>query len=132
MSLAAEVIEEAYKKNKGIILYIMPVDKKGLSSVAVHLTYVDGAHMFRYGIKETNHHYYGEVELVASGKNDKLRVHLKNNPKIAVDVNGFALDKKSINPSRKHFAYVLPVITKNDKEANNVFRRRGRKIMPMF
>lgn len=120
MSFATKIIEEAYKKNKGIILVLFSTEPKGmLSTLAVHLSFVNGSRMPYLGLQSSLHHHKFDDELEISGKPNKLVARLNNNPKIKVDVNGFYFNRLSINT----YAFVLPYLTSNDQEVANILQK---------
>lgn len=120
MSFATKIIEEAYKKNKGIILVLFPTEPKGrLSTLAVHLSFVNGSHMPCLGLQSSLHHHKVDEELEISGKPNKLVARLKSNPKIKVDVNGFYFNRLSINT----YALVVPYLTSTEQEVLNLLKR---------
>lgn len=127
MSQATEIIKEAYKTHKGIILFLLEADNKTYSELAVHLKYTSDLKMFSLGFEESRHHFYGEIELEASGKTENLKVSLKDNPRIKVDVHGFYINQSVINKKSKPYAFILPVLTKNDEEAEQYVRQMERK-----
>ena len=125
MSRSKEIIEKAYKQNRGVIIILFPNDYKNLKSFAVHLDYTNSSFMLRS--KESKHHRFGEEKLEVFGPTRDLKIRLKNDPRIQVPVHG--LFSISNNLNKASYAFVVPILTKCDYDVDKLFRRF--KIKPL-